>query len=206
MSKLDARRRTGRELPGRPPFAELLLWTTKLIARDRRFRPVEARDFFFRKSSWLGTVDVEACSRVLVEAISSGGELGDGGLFERVVAELRFIDQRLVGGFRCAPSARLESDVPVLASPSVEVNADLSLIEFEFVRRKKLDIVRLKLDVEPRVGLLCSADPVSGSAVVGVDSGFEESLFTGVLGGRGMLTAAAVLSVRWDFGVGLVAE
>jgi hypothetical protein len=45
-------------------------------------------------------VGVEAWSRVFVDAISSGGELGDGGLFERVVAELRFIDQRRVGGFR----------------------------------------------------------------------------------------------------------
>jgi len=102
MSKLDARRRTGRGFAGpeRPPLDWLLPCTTKLIARERRFKPVEARDFFLRNSSGLGTVGIEACSRVLVDAISRGGELGDGGLFERVVAELRFIDHRRVGGFR----------------------------------------------------------------------------------------------------------
>jgi hypothetical protein len=61
-------------------------------------RPVEARAFFFRNSSELGTVGVEACS--LVFAAISSGDPGDGGVFEAVVAELRFIDQRRVGGFR----------------------------------------------------------------------------------------------------------
>jgi len=84
----------------------------------------------------------------------------------------------------------------------VELGADLSVceIEFEFVRRKKLDMVRLKLEVEPRVGRLCRADPGSASVVVGVDSGFEISLLPpGVLGGTGTLTEE-VLSVRGGFG------
>jgi hypothetical protein len=86
----------------------------------------------------------------------------------------------------------------------VELRTDLSVCELEFVRRKKLDIVRLKLAVEPRVGRLCRVDPDSTSAAVGVDSGLEESVFTGVLGGKGALTVGVVVSVGGVFGVGLV--
>lgn len=108
------------------------------------------------------------------------------------------MDQRRVGGFRWDPSARLVSDA------SVELKDALSVCELEFVRRNRLDMVRLKLEVEPRVGRLWRVDPDSASGVAVADGVFQESLLTGVLGGKGTLTVGAVLSVRGAFGVGLV--
>jgi hypothetical protein len=69
-----------------------------MAGRERNVRPVAARAFFLKKASELGTVGVDASSLVLM-AISSG-ELGDGGVLERVVAELLFIDHRRTGIFR----------------------------------------------------------------------------------------------------------
>lgn len=78
--------------------------------RARRLKPVEARAFRFSKNtSEVGTVGVDACSLVLT-AISRG-ELGEGGVLERVVAELLFIDHLRDGVLRWEGSARLTSDV-----------------------------------------------------------------------------------------------
>lgn len=81
------------------------------MARLRRLRPVAARDFLaLRNSSGCGTVGLEGWSPVLV-AISSG-EPGDGGVLDRVVAELRFMEKRRVGGLRCDASAKFGSELP----------------------------------------------------------------------------------------------
>jgi len=61
-------------------------------------KPVDTRGFFLKKASELGTVGCDASSLDLM-AISSG-ELGDGGVLERVVAELLFIDHRRLGALR----------------------------------------------------------------------------------------------------------
>lgn len=149
----------------------------KFTARERRFRPVEARAFFFsKKASVLGTVGFEASSLDLT-AISNG-EPGDGGELDRVVAELLFMDHRRLGGFLW-PSSRLVSEAP-LSEPKAALSPSC-----ELVRRKRLDIVRLKepllkFELEPRVerrdsgigaGSSCSADGVAGVGVAapGVD-------------------------------------
>lgn len=99
----------------------------------------------------------------------SKGELGEGGVFERVVAELLFIDHLREGVFRWEDPGRLTSDTSAeWGAPPI---AALSVCEL--LRLKKLDILRLKLEVEPRVDRLergtgvgsCSDDGVAGIGV-----------------------------------------
>lgn len=115
---------------------------TKFTARDLKLSPVDARSFFLelKNSSGTGGARVEGCPRVF--DVISREELGEGegGVLERVVFELLFMDQRRAGAFF--------SDAP-LQTGSGRANPALSYCEFE--RRKRLDIVRLKLEVEPRV-------------------------------------------------------
>jgi hypothetical protein len=116
---------------------------------------------------------LDASSLVLI-AISSG-ELGDGGVLERVVAELLFIDHRRVGSFLCPVSDKFKAD----AFPSSVPSAALS----EPTRLRKLDMVRLKLDVEPK-------ERLGGCAAGGSWSAADEAAGAGVEGG-------AARGVRW---------
>ena len=173
----------------------------KLTARERKLKPVEARAFFFSKNaSELGTVGVEASSVDLIFIYR--GELGEGGELERVVAELLFMDHRRTGVLRWPPSARFVSEV----APS-EPNTALPLLSVscELVRRKILDIVRLKLELDPRVERLdsgmelgsCSADGVAGVGVDGFGVGLENVLL--FLRGGVVLVAAVVFKSKGGF-------
>jgi hypothetical protein len=136
---------------------------------------------FFLKASEPGTVGFDASSLDLM-AISSG-ELGDGGVLERVVTELLFIDHRRAGIFCCAASGKFSADAGALCPGSAPIAA-LSVCE---PRLKKLDMVRLKFDVELKVGRLkedswlesWSADGVGG---VGVFGGTARGVCWGLLG------------------------
>jgi len=177
----------------------------KFTARERKLKPVDARAFFFSKNaSLLGTVGVEASSFDLI--FISRGEPGEGGELERVVAELLFMDHRRVGGLRWSPSPRFVSEV----APSEPNTALLLSVSCELVRRKILDIVRLKLELDPRVERLdsgmelgsCSAD---GEAGVGVD-GFGVGLEKVLLFLRGGVVAAVVFSSKGGFVSGTAPE
>jgi hypothetical protein len=152
-----------------------------MTGRERNEKPVDVRVFFL-KASEPGIVGFDASSLVLM-AISSG-ELGDGGVLERVVTELLFIDHRRAGIFCCAASGKFSADVGALCLGSGP-GAALSVCEAP--RLKKLDMVRLKFDVELKVKRLeavsglesWSADGVGG---VGVFGGAARGVCSGLLG------------------------
>jgi hypothetical protein len=134
------------------------------------------RDFFLKKASDPGTVGLDASSLVLMTI--SSGELGDGGVLERVVAELLFIDHRRDGTFRWAASGRFKLDMVALL-PGSTTSAALS----EPTRLRKLDMVRLKFEFEPKVerleggaglGSWSATDGVEG---VGVEGGAARGAF-----------------------------
>lgn len=155
-----------------------------MTGRERNEKPVDVRVFFL-KASEPGTVGFDASSLLLM-AISSG-ELGDGGEFERVVAELLFIDHRRAGIFWWAASGKFNADAGALCPGSAPRPA---LSACEPPRLKKLDMVRLKVDVELKVGRLeggsalgsWSADGVGG---VGVEGGAARGVCCGLLGACG---------------------
>ena len=90
------------------------------------------------------------------------GEDGEGGVLERVVVELLFIDQRRVGILRPSVNCMLTSGAAASPARAISKTA-LSVAAIEFVRRKRLDIVRLKLLLE---------DPVRDVRLVkGTDAG-----------------------------------
>lgn len=105
-----------------------------------------------------------ACFTRVLGAISRG-ESGVGGEFERVVAEERLWEKRREWLVRCW--------LVVVGSeaPEIEGAAESTIAEppftwiCEVVRRKKEDIVRLKLEVEPRVERRDSGVPVEVTSV-----------------------------------------
>ncbi len=152
-----------------------------MAGRERSEKPVEVRAFFL-KASELGTVGFDASSLVLM-AISNG-EPGDGGVLERVVAELRFIDHRRVGiflGGAVSCKFGVEEGAPVPSTPK----AALSVCEPP--RLRKLDMVRLKFEVEPKV------DRLEGGAELASSWSAEEVGGVGV----GVEGRAAVCGVFW---------
>lgn len=126
-------------------------WACVPLARE--LSPVDARafDLAAEKASEFGTVGLDAAS--LVRIAISRGELGEGGVLERVVAELLFMDHRRLGFFRELDPARFTSDGP--PEPDCVI---LSAWAWELDRLKMLVIldmarVSVKLDAEeePRV-------------------------------------------------------
>jgi hypothetical protein len=147
-------------------------------------KPVDVRGFFLKKASDPGIVGFDASSFDLT-AISSG-ELGDGGELERVVAELLFIDQRRFGIFRWAASGNCK--VVLLAESA------LALSGCDPTRFRKLDMVRLKFEDEPKVERLEESAPVgsrSGEGVtgVGVVGAAARGVSWGLLGAFGGVVA-----------------
>lgn len=150
-------------------------------------KPVDARDFFLKKASDPGIVGCDASSFDLM-AISSG-ELGDGGELERVVAELLFIDHRRFGIFRWAASGNCKVEAVVLLAESAP-----ALSGCDPTRFRKLDMVRLKFEDEPKVERLEESAPVgsrSGEAVtgVGVVGAAARGVSWGLLGAFGGVVA-----------------
>jgi hypothetical protein len=151
-------------------------------------KPVDVRGFFLKKASDPGIVGCDASSFDLT-AISSG-ELGDGGELERVVAELLFIDHRRFGIFRWAASGNCKVEaVALLAAESGP-----ALSGCDPTRFKKLDMVRLKFEDEPKVERLEESAPVgsrSGEGVtgVGVVGAAARGVSCGLLGAFGGVVA-----------------
>jgi hypothetical protein len=159
------------------------------MTRERRLKPVAARDFFFsaKNTSVVGTVGFDASSFVL--GAISRGEPGEGGVFERVVAELLFMDHRRLGTFRWPVSCRLASE----AAPGIGGIAALSV--WELARLKKLDMLRLKLDVEPRVERLERGTGVgswSAAGVAGID--VDKVALSDLLGVVGLVVLLTAVS------------
>jgi hypothetical protein len=154
-----------------------------MTGRERNEKPVDVRVFFL-KASEPGIVGFDASSLVLITI--SSGELGDGGVLERVVTELLFIDHRRAGIFCCAASGKFSADAGALCPGSGPSTA----LSVEAPRLKKLDMVRLKFDVELKVERLeagsgpesWSADGVGG---VGVERGAARGVCWGLLGAFG---------------------
>jgi len=168
-----------------------------MAGRDRRVKPVDVRVFFLKKASDPGTVGRDASSLVLM-AISRG-ELGDGGVLERVVAELLFIDHRRIGIFRWAVSGRFRADTAA-GLPESAPSAALSVCEP--TRLRKLDMVRRKFDVERLEGG-AAAGSWSGEGVAGegVEGGPARGVSWGLRGGFDG-GVAAVLTSKGGFAPG----
>lgn len=162
---------------------------TKLMARLRRVRPVEA--LFFLKSSGLGMrpsdglAAVEAWLLVYVLVISS---VGEGGVCERVVV---WEGVREKSGWpfweRFASLRVAVSEPPTLYLPSIKLMSGLEEAELELVLLKRLETLRLKLCVEPRV-LRRERLPGEG----------EEESWSAGCGGGGRLGIAAALVLVAD--------
>ena len=185
-SKLLARRDPFGRAPPRPTVAP-----TKLTARPRRVKPVDAR-FDFLKSRVSGTADR------LEVAISSGDE-GEGGELERVVLEDWLLEKRrllLLGRVLLRSVFGWPSST---ALPSVSIPK--SLPKFELDRRKKLDRVRLKLLLEPRVERRDSVARGSGSAALLGDAADATLVFA--LGVIGRLEAGSGAGFEVGLEVGL---
>lgn len=169
-----------------------------MCGRWRNVNPVDARDFLPKKAFESGTVGFDASSLVLM-AISSG-ELGDGGEFERVVAELLFIDQRRIVIFRCADSGKLKLDDGALLPESEPPSAVLSVCEP--TRFKSPDTARVNVD-RLEGGAEVGSRSAAGVAGVGVDGG-GAARATGLLGTFGT-GVAEVSTTSGGFGPGVVA-
>lgn len=130
--------------------------------RDRKLNPVVARVFFLRKASEPGRVGCDGSSLDSLDLIAiSSGDPGDGGVFERVVAELLFIDHRRLGTLRWAASGKFNSDALALFESG-------PLSACEPTRLRKLDMVRRKLVFEPKVERLEEVAPFKSCSVAGV--------------------------------------
>lgn len=137
------------------------------MARLRSVNPVEAR-FFRPKSSGVGR-DLPTIA-LRVEVVISRGEPGESGEFEDVDwAGLLDV------GISRAPVVALavpfinDSTAPVAGEPDSNTGVSLSTLEAE--RRNNIDMVRLKLEVEPRVerresvGVCCCSSEALGVSV-----------------------------------------
>ena len=101
----------------------------------------------------------------------SRGEPGEGGELERVVMDDRFMENRRELLVRGGP-LEVGWDVADVTEGAESVIAEPLGATCEVVRRKMLDMVRLKLEVEPRVVRRERGVPVeapSSSAGVGVE-------------------------------------
>jgi hypothetical protein len=125
----------------------------------------------------------------------SRGELGDGGVLERVVAELLFIDHRRIGILRWAASGKFRADTAA-GFPGSAPSAALSVCEP--TRLRKLDMVRLKFEVERLEGG-AAAGSWSSEGVAGeeIEGGPARGVSWGLRGGFGGV--AAVLTRRGGF-------
>jgi len=134
----------------------------------------------------------------------SNGEPGEGGVLERVVAELRFIDHRRTGTF-LGGAASCKFGVEEGALFPSAPKAALSVCELP--RLRKLDMVRLKFEDEPKVGRLEGGPEPAGSwSTEGVGGGGVEgrAVAGGVFWGLWRVAldrgAAEVSTLRGGFG------
>jgi hypothetical protein len=107
----------------------------------------------------------------LVGFAISSGEVGDGGVLERVELYDLFMEKRLVGFARGPGEGAAEVSRGAVGTPTCEVE-----------RRKRLLMVRLKLEVDPRVERRESGGGASGSAVLGRVGVSETAVSTAVMG------------------------
>lgn len=202
----------------------------KLMVLPRRDKPVEDRFFFFwSKSFSFGRLPFGVDLGPGLVWLGSSGDPGDGGVFDRVVAAERVNENRrgglvlfmLAGGGPLPTGAvfRLEASwlegvwrkvvpLPLLVGFEVgggacSVTCWLAVVMLEFERRKREDIVRLKLVVELRVDRR-ERGVLSGSTSVGVAAGscgfagLQTAWSVGWRDGRGVFWG----ETGWEFGLG----